>query len=185
MPALLTNLVNDAKLDIDIKMESADNSKNTEDKSTAITFKMKGFEGNQRLSMNTSALESKIAAFKLITMISESLGTAFAPYSEAILPIMIENMNYQYSKGVRKYSMKTINNILTAVGEPNNVNLFMNLLPTFMTMITKSLEREDLKELKIILKHFWLMIKNLNESNKINKNYMTESQLNTLGQLFN
>lgn len=46
MPALLTNLVNDAKLDIDIKMESADNSKNTEDKSTAITFKMKGFEGN-------------------------------------------------------------------------------------------------------------------------------------------
>lgn len=135
--------------------------------------------------MNTSALESKIAAFKLITMISESLGTAFAPYSEAILPIMIENMNYQYSKGVRKYSMKTINNILTAVGEPSNVNLFVNLLPTFMTMITKSLEREDLKELKIILKHFWLMIKNLNESNKTNKNYMTESQLNTLGQLFN
>lgn len=44
--------------------------------------------------MNTSALESKISAFKLINMISESMGTSFAPYSEAMLPIMIENMNY-------------------------------------------------------------------------------------------
>ena len=41
-------------------------------------------------------------------------------------------------------------------------------------MIHKSIEREDLKELKIILKHYWLMIKNLNDHNKEgNRNYFT------------
>lgn len=54
-----------------------------------------------------------------------------------------------------------------------------------MKIITESLEKEDLKELKNILKHFWLMIKNLNENNKTSKNYFNEAQLTTLGQLLN
>jgi len=85
---------------------------------------MKGLEGSQRLSMNTSALESKMSAFKLINMISESMGTSFSPYVQGLLPIMVENMNYQYSKAIRKFSMKTLNNMLTAMGEPTNITLF-------------------------------------------------------------
>lgn len=96
MPNLLTVIINDTKLDIDIKMESAIMPSNSDN--TGFTFKMKGFEGDQRISMNTSALESKISAFKFITMISESMGRAFAPYSETVLPIMVENMAYQFSK---------------------------------------------------------------------------------------
>jgi len=42
-------------------------------------------------------------------------------------------------------------------------------------MITKSVEREDVKELKVVLKHFWLMVKNLNETNKTSKNYLNEA----------
>lgn len=123
MPQMMNTLVTDANLDIDIKMEAADNIKTSgaEDKSTSLTIKLKGFEGDQRLSMNTHALESKIGAFKLINMISESMGQSFAPYSEALLPIMISNMTYKFSKAIRKFSMKTINNILTAVGEPQNI----------------------------------------------------------------
>jgi len=44
-----------------------------------------------------------------------------------------------------------------------------------MQMLTKSIEREDLKELKVVLKHLWLMIKNLNETNKTSKNYFNEA----------
>jgi hypothetical protein len=124
MPELMNTLVTDANLNIDIKMEAADDVKTTDDNATGITFKMKGFEGNQRLSMNTSALESKISAFKLINMISESMGTSFAPYIQGMLPIMVQNMNYQYSKVIRKFSMKTMNNMLTAMGEPENITLF-------------------------------------------------------------
>ncbi len=123
--------------------------------------------------MNTSALESKIAAFKLLNMISENMGAAFAPYVEPLMPIMIENVNYTYSKAVRKSAMKTLNNMMTAVGEPMNVAFFMNLYGTFTTMIAKCVEKQDLKEIKMILKHYWVMIKNLNDTNKENKNYFT------------
>ena len=163
MPLLLTNLVNDAKLDIDIKLSSADDDK--PDTSSAFTIKMKGLEGNQRLSMNTSALESKIAAFKLFNMISENMGTAFAPYVEPLLPIMMENVNYIYSRAVRKSALKTLNNMLTAVGEPVNVAFFMNLYGTFTSLIAKCVEKQDLKEVKMILKQYWVMIKNLNDTN--------------------
>lgn len=50
-------------------------------------------------------------------------------------------------------------------------------------MIQKNIEREDLKELKLVLKSFWLMIKNLNETNKKNKIYMSDKDFNTLGPL--
>ena len=108
MPNLLTTLVTDTKLDIDIKMESTTAAKNNETGNSGVTIKMKGFEGEQRISMNTSALESKISAFKLINMIAQSMGKAFAPYCEAILPIMLENVSYQYSKIVRKQALKTL-----------------------------------------------------------------------------
>ena len=55
---------------------------------------MKGLEGEQRITMNTSALEGKIAAFKLITMISENMGKSFEPYCVPLLPIMVEHMQY-------------------------------------------------------------------------------------------
>ena len=39
-------------------------------------------------------------------------------------------------------------NILYAIGEPNNVSLFKNIFPIYGGMIEKSIEREDLKEIK-------------------------------------
>lgn len=89
-----------------------------------MTIKLKGFEGDQRLSLNTSALESKITAFKLLHLISENLGTSFAPYCEVVLPIMLQDISYKFSKAIRKYAMKTCVNILKAVAEPINVNVF-------------------------------------------------------------
>jgi hypothetical protein len=52
-------------------------------------------------------------------------------------------------------------------------------------MLNKTIEKEDVKELKIILKHFWLMTKNLNENNKVQKNYMTADFFTTLGPILN
>ena len=122
LPLILPTLVSDSKLDIDIKMESAELPKNTEN--AGFTFKLKGLEGNQRLTMNTSALESKVAAFKLIHLISENMGTSFAPFAETVLPIVLENTTYKFSGAVRKYSMKTLVNTLTAIGLPHSVTLF-------------------------------------------------------------
>lgn len=82
--------------------------------------------------------------------------------------------------------MKTINNIMISIGEPNNVTLFMSLFNNFLSMLNKNLEREDLRELKVVLKHFWLMTKTLNENNSEGqRNYMTGDMFNTLGPVLN
>jgi len=175
MPNMLTALVNDAKQDIDIKMENAELAKHKEENMVGFTFKLKGFEGEQKISMNTSALESKIAAFKLIHMISDSTEKAFAPYCEQILPIMVEHMSYKFSRTIRKYAMKTVCNILVAVGEPMNVTLFKNLFPIFVELLKKAADAQDLKELKQLLKYFFLNCRSLNEENKTHKNYMDEN----------
>ena len=80
--------------------------------------------------------------------------------------------------------MKTCVNILNAVEEPINVAVFQNALyPAFINQIQKSVESNDLKSIKTLLKHFWLMIKALNESNKVHKNYMNEQNFNVVGPL--
>jgi hypothetical protein len=99
-------------------------------------LKLKGFEGQQKLSMNTSAFQSKLTAFKIINQISENLEKSFAPYCEAILPIMLENIAFKFSEALRKQALKTCVNILHAVDEPINVNVFQGALyPALITQI--------------------------------------------------
>ena len=63
MPTLITPLLADARLSIDIKMESALlQSADKGEGELAFNIKVKGFEGDQKITMNTSALESKLGA---------------------------------------------------------------------------------------------------------------------------
>jgi hypothetical protein len=124
-----------------------------------MKLKIKGMEGEQRLSMNTSALESKITAYKLFEQISDNLGPAFAPYCEQLLPQLLQDLSYVYSKTIRKYAMKTCSNILHAVGEPLNVAVFrLALYPAFLALTQKGVQDTDLKSLKTVLKHFWYLV---------------------------
>ena len=101
---LLPTLVADTKVDIDIKMESAEMPKTTENH---------GF----------------------ITLISENMGTAFAPFAEVFIPIATENTTYKYSSAIRKFSLKTLNNTLVALGLPHSVTLFNQ----FFTILVKNI----------------------------------------------
>lgn len=81
---ILPQLLNDAKQQIDIKLTSADDP--TQENAEGYKLKLKGMEGEQRISMNTSALEGKITAYKLFHQISDNMGTSFATYCEQVLP---------------------------------------------------------------------------------------------------
>lgn len=81
MPIILPIIIEDTKADIDIKMESSALPKQN-DKTTSVTLKMKGFEGEQRITMNTSALEGKVSAFKLLHQIADNMEKSFAPYCQ-------------------------------------------------------------------------------------------------------
>ena len=79
VPSLLSQLVTDAQLSLDFKMESADMPTTTDN--PAMKIKMKGL-GEQTVSMNTDALIRKTGAFAVIEKVSDKMGTAFAPFVE-------------------------------------------------------------------------------------------------------
>lgn len=68
---ILERLVIDARKDIDIRFEDADEdekcvAKDKETGDTSLVFKMLGIEGQKKLQMNTSALELKINSVQII-----------------------------------------------------------------------------------------------------------------------
>jgi len=105
-PKYLEILVQDAKTDIDIKQESADLPSAASDTSKSFEFKLKGMENSTRVSLNTSALGNKIAAFQHILKLSEAMGTGFLQYIPAILPVIKAHINH-FSKAIRKAALKT------------------------------------------------------------------------------
>jgi hypothetical protein len=129
MPALLTSLLADTKLELDFKIENADMPNVSGNK--GINVKIKGL-GEQRVSMKTEALVKKTAAFGFIEQISENMGQAFAPYCEPLLPTISEHMTYTHSKAIRKFALKTFKNILKAIGEPSNIALFQQAFPVYL-----------------------------------------------------
>jgi len=76
-PKFLEILTADANLDIDIQQENADLPSAQAATNQSFEFKLKGMENKTRVSLNTSALGNKIAAFKHILKISEAMGEGF------------------------------------------------------------------------------------------------------------
>lgn len=100
-----------------------------------------------------------------------------------MLPVALGDLTYTYSKAIRKSAMKICVNVLSAVGEPLNVTVFGTALyPVFIKLVQEQVESQDLKSLKTTLKHFWLMLKALNE-NKTTTQYMEQSHFNVIGPL--
>jgi len=121
MPLLMDQLVADAQLSVDFKMESADMPSTTDNMEMKV--KIKGM-GEQKVSMNTDALIRKTGAFGVLKKVSENMGRAFAPFVEPLLPIISQHMAYDHSKCIRKLALKTFKFMLIAVGEPRNTQLF-------------------------------------------------------------
>lgn len=129
MPKLLEILISDSKADPDIKMEDAAMPSKSEYKGMVV--KLTGIEGEKRITMNTTALETKVAAVKLLMEIAGSMGRAFAPYIEPVLPIMLELSGYKLSRAIRKNALKSLDHFITAYPNPTlfSTKIFPTLLP--------------------------------------------------------
>lgn len=78
LPQIMPALLKDAARDIDLKIQDAEISgQDQDDKSTSLNVKIKGFEGERKISMNTNALENKINAIQIIKNIAGNMGTGF------------------------------------------------------------------------------------------------------------
>jgi len=180
MPDLLSQLVADAQLSLDFKMENADMPSGTD--KYAMNVKVKGL-GEQRVSLNTEALVKKTSAFGLLDQVSENMGPAFEPYVEALLPIVTLHMAYQHSKAIRKFALKIFKNILISVGEYKNIELFQKYLFVYTHQINKALEKHDEKTVKQVLKQLANTLRALNAHNKYQRAFLTQDQINSMGPI--
>ena len=180
MPLLLEQLLVDAQLDLDYKMESAD-LPSTNDNMGAVV-KIKGL-GEQRISMNTDAYQRKLGAFAVIFKVSENMGAAFAPYVEPILPIITAHMPFEYNKAIRKFALKTFKNLLIAMGEPTNVQYLQQSLPMYIEQLNKNLYSKNQRVVKMLLKSFANNLKAVGRTNQQNREFLNQEQINSLGPI--
>jgi len=174
MPVLLEVIMNDANLNLDIKIESADMPKTTGN--ISYNVKIKGMV-EQRVSMNTDATAKKIGAFKLMDVVSANMGKSFVPWVEPLLPIVKEHMTFEYSKEIKKSSLRTFNNMLISVGEPHNVQLFQSVFDMYIESIAKELKKERYPQVKIYIKNFGNALKNLNRHNYTHREFLSPEQI--------
>jgi len=80
LPTLIPKLIADAEKDIDLKMGQAvpETEKTDITQSQAsLVFKVKGVEGENKIQLNTTALENKISALQQLKSIASHMGPAF------------------------------------------------------------------------------------------------------------
>ena len=145
MPSLLA----DVARDIDLKIQDADlASKGTEgDGMTALNVKIRGFEGERQITMNTTALENKINALTIIKNLAGSMGNAFFEQVEPVAQLLTTHLfAYAYSRAIRKLAAQTVVFLLNACQDSNQMKaLFAHIYPHFKTQIEAKLQKLDCK----------------------------------------
>jgi len=116
-----------------------------------------------RLSLNTSELEHKIAAFNHILKVASAMGTSFEPHIKSVFPILQSHMTYT-SRTLRKFAMKTFQHLLRAQGEPANLTLFSSTYDLFALCILKANKNQDAKELKLLFKELFHCMRVISEN---------------------
>ena len=73
--------------------------------------------------------------------------------------------------------------MLTAIGEPQNVQLFQESMPMYVEQLTKALARHDDKTAKILIKSLANNLRGLGRVNEHNTQFLSQEQINSLGPI--
>jgi len=162
LPPIMEKLIEGAKMNVDFKLEDAElpNNNEKEENLTSITFKMKGLEGEKMLSLNTTALETKINSTQVLRHMAENLKTTFFPYVEETYQVISELFEYKYSRAVREASIEACQYLIEACTEDGQKEQLMSQLTTnFISAIKSFIAKKDVNEVVVFLKEYYHCIK--------------------------
>ncbi|CAG9321782.1 unnamed protein product [Blepharisma stoltei] len=144
MPELLTR----AQANVDITFTDADEGQDLAPGMNAVTFDMKG-EGKKQLAINTTALQHKIKACRILYDLVSSMGKAFAPYIEQTISTLTPLFAYAYNADIRKYSIRTVACTVGATKDTFQAEALLRVLfPLFTTTLQGThLSPEDIKRI--------------------------------------
>jgi len=132
--------------------------------------------------MNTSALEAKVSAVKLLSKLPENMGEAFTPYIEQTLPVVMQLCSFNLSKQIRKDSLKAIASMIGCLKMPLNCELFQKVYPMLKELTATAIANLDLLERKKLTKCMFHSMRNIHDSDKehVGKPFMPVSEIEPL-----
>ena len=143
LEVFMPDLLNKANAAVDIALTDSDVELPTG--MNAVTFDFKG-QGSKQLAVNTTVLQHKIKACRILYDLVSSLKTGFNPYVEATLKVLTPLFNYSYNADIRKYSIKTVVAIFICQDSQTSETLLRILAPMFVqSLASPKSSPEDLK----------------------------------------
>ena len=106
-----------------------------------------------KLSLNTFALQNKIASYTVLLEIAKNMEKSFGKYVEMFLELSKKYMEFPYNSKIRKIAMKSITASLNAVSTTEEMKkIFEYIGPTLLSFYKKGLEKKYQKDIKRLLK---------------------------------
>lgn len=181
-PKFLEILVKDASVEIKLTEEYGELPSMAGQDQHSFNFKIRGMENGLRVSVNTSELENKIAAFHHILKVSAAMGPSFEPYITLVLPVLKAHMNFT-SKTLRKLCLKTFQHLLVAKGEPQNVGLFREFYEMFLLNILGANTKGDLKAVKTLFKELFHCMRVISENEENTQIFESPEKMVQFGEV--
>jgi hypothetical protein len=111
LPSILPDLLQKASAQVESQLSDAENSGQTAGNPREVThtvqFELRG-RGVKQLTVNSSALLSKIAACRTLMLLVKGLGDCFVDYLHPVIEAIGPLIHYQKNGSIRKYALATV-----------------------------------------------------------------------------
>ena len=158
----------DASLDEYIPAEKEEKSKKQ-----SVVFNL---GANQtKLSLNTFALQNKIASYTVFYEIAKNMGTAFATYVMTLLEMIKKYIEFPFSPKIRKISVKSVTACLNAMSTTEEKKKVLDLIgPSIIKAFVKALEKNFQKDIKRLLKAMTFSFESIKDKMAFSEQFLTD-----------
>ena len=128
-----------------------------------------------KLSLNTFALQNKIASFTVLYEIAKNMGTTFGKYVQMLLDYCKKYIDYPFSPKIRKISMKSITACLNAVTTTEEMKKIFDFIgPTLINAFKKGIEKKFNKDIKRFLKAMTFSFESVKDKMVFTEQFISE-----------
>ena len=128
-----------------------------------------------KLSLNTFALQNKIASYSVLYEIAKNMGKGFVKFVETLLNLSKNYFDYSYSPKIRKISFKSVTACLEAVSTTEEKKKILEFIgPTIINSFQKGLGKGFLKDIKKLLKAMTFSFDSIKDKMVFTEKFITD-----------
>lgn len=128
-----------------------------------------------KLSLHTFALQNKILAFHSFNEIALNMGASFFPFTETLLQLCKELIQFPYSRKIRKLAIKAVYSCITCCKEEAQKEKIMTFMgEDIIKGFAHNIKSQYLRETKAYLKYLTLITSEVNDPKCFTENFVSK-----------